>query len=141
MGDVIMAKKVVVGLSGGVDSSVAAYLLKRQGYDVIGINMHMWQPEDDLSEPLSVADARRVAEALDIPFYVCDFREIFEDVNRIDETLNNDYTDEFKKCDYKTKNRYRAYVIKLAKKYGVSEIYVAKKCVECSIKYKKHPAK
>ena len=72
-----MAKKVVVGLSGGVDSSVAAYLLKKQGYDVIGVTMHMWQPEGDISEPASVADARRVAECLDIPFYVCDFKEIF----------------------------------------------------------------
>ena len=74
-----MAKKVVVGLSGGVDSSVAAYLLKKQGYDVIGVTMHMWQPEGDSTEPASVADARKVAEALDIPFYVCDFREVFEE--------------------------------------------------------------
>ena len=74
-----MAKKVVVGLSGGVDSSVAAYLLKKQGYDVIGVTMHMWQPEGDFSEPVSVSDARKVAEALDIPFYVCDFRDIFEE--------------------------------------------------------------
>ena len=74
-----MAKKVVVGLSGGVDSSVAAYLLKKQGYDVIGVTMHMWQPEGDETEPASIADARRVAEALDIPFYVCDFKEVFEE--------------------------------------------------------------
>lgn len=72
-----MAKKVVVGLSGGVDSSVAAYLLKKQGYDVIGVTMHMWQPEDNSSEPASVADARKVAERLDIPFYVCDFKDVF----------------------------------------------------------------
>lgn len=72
-----MAKKVVVGLSGGVDSSVAAYLLKKQGYEVIGVTMHMWQPEGDFSEPASVADARKVAEALEIPFYVYDFREVF----------------------------------------------------------------
>ena len=73
-----MAKKVVVGLSGGVDSSVAAYLLKKQGYDVIGVTMHMWQPEGDTSEPASIADARKVAESLKIPFYVCDFKEVFE---------------------------------------------------------------
>lgn len=84
-----MAKKVVVGLSGGVDSSVAAYLLKKQGYDVIGVTMHMWQPEGDLTEPASVADARKVAEVLDIPFYVCDFKEVFE------EKVMNYFVDEY----------------------------------------------
>jgi cyclic beta-1,2-glucan synthetase len=66
------------------------------------------------------------------------FREIFEKVNKIDETLMEDYTKEFKKCDYKTKGRYRKYIIRLAKKYDVSEVYIAKKAVECSKKYKKH---
>lgn len=66
------------------------------------------------------------------------FREIFEKVNKIDEALKQDYTNEFKRCDYKTKTRYRSYIIKLAKKYNLSEVYVAKKAVECSKKYKKH---
>lgn len=66
------------------------------------------------------------------------FRDIFEAVNKIDETLMNDYTNEFKYCDYKTKARYRSYIIKLSEKYDLSEVYIAKKVVECSKKYKKH---
>lgn len=78
-------KKVVVGLSGGVDSSIAAYLLKEQGYDVIGVTMQIWQDEDEAAAPAeggcsdlqAVEDARRVAQALDIPYYVMNFRNDF----------------------------------------------------------------
>lgn len=80
-----MAKKVVVGMSGGVDSSVAAYLLKEQGYDVIGVTMRIWQNNgaqliDDNTGCCglsAVDDARSVAQMLDIPYYVLDFREEF----------------------------------------------------------------
>lgn len=81
-----MKKRVVIGMSGGVDSSVAAYLLKEQGYDVIGITMQIWQDmKQDAFEreggccSLSAAeDARRVCDKIGIPFYVVNFKEIFE---------------------------------------------------------------
>jgi len=77
---------VVVGMSGGVDSSVAAYLLKEQGYNVIGVTMQIWSPEqEDAKENVggccslsAVNDARRVADMLDIPYYVMNFRDLFE---------------------------------------------------------------
>ena len=80
-------KKVVVGMSGGVDSSVAAYLLKEQGYDVIGVTMQIWQEEDVCTVEenggccglSAVEDARRVAAALGIPYYVMNFREEFQE--------------------------------------------------------------
>ena len=79
-------KKVVVGMSGGVDYSVAAWLLKEQGYDVIGVTMQIWQEEpEEIQEEeggccglSAVEDARRVAAALDIPYYVMNFRQEFK---------------------------------------------------------------
>jgi tRNA-specific 2-thiouridylase len=71
---------VVVGMSGGVDSSVAAALLVEAGYDVVGIAMRLWAEASDsgccsLDDFL---DARRVATGLGIPFYAMDFRDAFE---------------------------------------------------------------
>jgi len=69
-------KRVVIGMSGGVDSSVAAAVLKEQGYEVIGITMHLWEEEE--SHISSAAeDAGRVAEFLGIEHHVLDFREEF----------------------------------------------------------------
>jgi tRNA-specific 2-thiouridylase len=70
--------RICVGMSGGVDSSVATYLLKEQGYDVIGLTFRGWPQdcrsieEDKCCGPQAVADARMVAHALDIPYYVID---------------------------------------------------------------------
>jgi tRNA-specific 2-thiouridylase len=74
--------KVVVAMSGGVDSSVAAALLQQQGYEVIGMMLRLWsEPGKEDSNrcctPDSMAVARRVAAKLDIPFYVVDAKDIF----------------------------------------------------------------
>src|SRR6476660_3985825 len=75
--------KVVVAMSGGVDSSVAAALLKEQGYEVIGMMLRLWsEPGKEDSNrcctPDSMAQARRVAARLDIPFYVIDAKDVFQ---------------------------------------------------------------
>ncbi|MDD6795462.1 MAG: tRNA 2-thiouridine(34) synthase MnmA [Clostridiaceae bacterium] len=81
-----MKPKVVVGMSGGVDSSVTAYLLKQQGYEVIGITMQMAPQDPDFAEReggccglSAVEDARRVCDKIDIPFYVFNFRKKFRE--------------------------------------------------------------
>jgi tRNA-specific 2-thiouridylase len=85
-----MPRRVVLAMSGGVDSSVAALLLKEQGHEVIGLFMRTGVHADDSCDAstknhkkgccssLDAADARRVADRLDIPFYALDFEQDFE---------------------------------------------------------------
>ena len=79
-----MARKAVVAMSGGVDSSVAAALLVREGYDVTGIMLKLWRgkaanTDSGCCNVGAADDARRVADVLGIPFYVLNFAEEFED--------------------------------------------------------------
>lgn len=69
-------KKVVVGMSGGVDSSVSAYLLKNEGFDVIGITMNVWDSNENNNQ--AIKDAKKVCEFLNIPHYVLDFKDVFK---------------------------------------------------------------
>mgnify|MGYP004651706657 CR=1 FL=1 len=77
-----MKKTVVVGMSGGVDSSVTALLLKEQGYNVIGLFMNNWEERDDCgvcTAETDFADVRRVANMLDIPYYSVNFAKEYMD--------------------------------------------------------------
>ena len=80
-------EKVMLGMSGGVDSSVAAAILLEKGYDVFGVTMQIWpdmESERQKSEGgccslSAVDDARRVADKLGIPYYVLNFKDIFKE--------------------------------------------------------------
>ena len=78
--------KVVVAMSGGVDSSVAAALLKQEGYDVIGVTMQLWPRADENNGNNNssgccgintIKDAKKVAYKLGMPHYVINFRNLF----------------------------------------------------------------
>src|SRR5207249_4771155 len=83
-----MTKRVVLAMSGGVDSSASAVLLKQQGYDVIGLFMrtgahndtddHRRDSKKGCCSAVDAGDARRVADRLDIPFYALDFEREFD---------------------------------------------------------------
>ncbi len=84
MGEMATLPRVLLGMSGGVDSSVAAYLLREQGYEVVGITMKVWpqdcvsRAEDKCCGPQAVADARAIAHTLGLPHYVVDEADAFE---------------------------------------------------------------
>ncbi len=93
-----MAARVVLAMSGGVDSSTAAYLLRQQGYEVIGLFMrtgvhasaddHRAEHKKGCCSAVDAGDARRVADQLDIPFYALDFES---DFNRVIDYFADEY--------------------------------------------------
>ena len=77
-----MAKTVVIGMSGGVDSSVAALLLKRQGYNVIGLFMRNWEETDEngvCTAADDYADVRKVCTTIGIPYFTVNFAKEYLD--------------------------------------------------------------
>lgn len=107
-------KKVLCAMSGGVDSSVCAYLLKEMGYEVIGVTMKTWARDTSKAERSccgidDIDDARRVAAQLDIPYIALDMEQVFK------ETIIEDFQSEYLKgrtpnpcirCNYKLKFGY-----------------------------------
>lgn len=123
-------RRVVVAMSGGVDSSLAAALLHKQGYDVIGVTMQIWSPslpgierEGGCCSLSAVDDARRVADIIGIPYYVMNFHELFS------KEVIDPFVDEYRKgrtpnpcitCNRKIK--FEAF---LSKALGLDAEYIA----------------
>lgn len=82
-------KKVVVGMSGGVDSSVTAYLLKEQGFEVIGVTMKLTCEQENKKTKQTMEDARKVAQTLGIEHHIVDFTNIFKE--KVIDSFINEY--------------------------------------------------
>ena len=81
-----MAKKVIVGLSGGVDSAISAYLLKQQGFEVHGVFMHNWHDDENYcTSEIDKAQAQLVSDHLNIPLSVVDFSKDYQ--NKVFESM------------------------------------------------------
>src|SRR5579875_827314 len=135
--DILMAR-IVVAMSGGVDSSVAAALLKEQGHEVIGIMLRLWsepgviEAEDDGVERVvqnkccsleAVDDARRVARQLDIPFYLVNVEQEFKD--KIVDSFYEDYVAGRTPNPCLTCNRHIRFTALLKRALGLGADYLA----------------
>jgi tRNA-specific 2-thiouridylase len=130
--------RIVVAMSGGVDSSVAAALLKEQGHDVIGIMLRLWseqgviESEDNGIERViqnkccsleAVDDARRVARMLDIPFYLVNVEKEFKD--KIVDSFYEDYTAGLTPNPCLTCNRHIRFTVLLSRALALEADYLA----------------
>ncbi|HLI91105.1 MAG TPA: tRNA 2-thiouridine(34) synthase MnmA [Ktedonobacteraceae bacterium] len=130
--------RIVVAMSGGVDSSVAAALLKEQGHEVIGIMLRLWsepgviEAEDDGVERVvqnkccsleAVDDARRVARQLDIPFYLVNVEQEFKD--KIVDSFYEDYVAGRTPNPCLTCNRHIRFTVLLKRALGLGADYLA----------------
>ncbi len=130
--------RIVVAMSGGVDSSVAAELLKEQGHEVIGIMLRLWsepgviEAEDDGVERVvqnkccsleAVDDARRVARQLDIPFYLVNVEQEFKD--KIVDSFYEDYVAGRTPNPCLTCNRHIRFTVLLKRALGLGADYLA----------------
>lgn len=84
-------ERVIVGMSGGVDSAVAAYLLQDQGYDVVGVTLRTWTPGygEENSRCCDIDDAKEICRVIDIPYHICDCARDFH--NKVVGPFIDDY--------------------------------------------------
>lgn len=121
--------KVVVAMSGGVDSSVCAYLLKKQGYEVIGMTMQIWQNDSEEAKQggccsiSAVYDARRVADKLGIPYYVTNLKERFNE--KVIKYFINEYLEGKTPNPCIVCNRYLKFDDLLQKALQIDAFYIA----------------
>lgn len=91
-----MSKRVLLGMSGGVDSSVSAILLKKQGYEVVGATMKLWTGDNKIDiekNEKAINDAKKICDSLNIEHYVLDAQKEFE------ECVINNFINKYKKAE------------------------------------------